>query len=190
MYLLWLIPEFYIRRGEDSLALQSRERRGEKRERERERRAERNSQANRGRQQSGENKRQRHSTGSLMKGLCIGSGEQTEQECTSANIFIRSGRSFATLFFLFISFFFLPPVPLCVTTQNSAPDPFIFFLFLYFFWSSSDGAPSHRELNATGSLTHNKPPTTREGERALIQVGLSPKGNQVFIISFFNLHPL
>lgn len=32
MYLLWLIPESYIRRGEDSLALQSRERRGGKKE--------------------------------------------------------------------------------------------------------------------------------------------------------------
>lgn len=91
-------------------------------------------------------------------------------------------------FFLFVSFFAAGP-PVCGHAKLSSRSFFVFFISL-FFWSSSDGAPSHRELNATGSLTHNKPPRTREGERALIQVGLSPKGNQVFIISFFNLHPL
>lgn len=129
MYLLWLIPEFYIRRGEDSLALQSRERRGGKKKR----RAERNSQANRGRQQSGENKRQRHSTGSLMKGLRQAHrfGRTNRTRVHFCKHLYQKWSVLHNGVFSF-HFFFLLLGPLCVATQNSAPDPFVFFISLFF----------------------------------------------------------
>lgn len=127
MYLLWLIPESYIRRGEDSLALQSRERRGEKK-----RRAERNSQANRGRQQSGENKRQRHSAGSLMKGLRrahrFGRTNRNKSALLQTSLSEVVGPS-QLCFFLFISFFAAGPS--CVWPRKTQLQ--ILFYFFYFF---------------------------------------------------------
>lgn len=177
MYLLWLIPEFYIRRGEDSLALQSREgrKRGDK-QKGTHRRTEGGSKA--------EKIKGRGTVQAVWCGDCgghIGWREQTKQECTSANIFFRSGRRLLLFFFPLL---FLLLIPMCghaklkPLTILEALYPLI-YLFIYVFIHSFIGARKMECRNTGSSIPrphlHITSMQRQKKERALIQVERSPE---------------